>query len=261
MPKPAGKPAARVSDLLAQSLGTPGLWALIPACFIAGTVYGFAGFGAALVFMPVAAIFLPLETAIASFNLAALASVVTVLPGALRDIDRKASALLIACALPAVVLGLEILRRADVTALRWGVVAVVSVTLIALVTGWRYRGTPGPGTRAGVAAATGLVGGATGLLGPVLILFQLAGQDSMRRTRATMLVFLTVTSALLLPLMALKGVLTASAIPLGFAMLLPYAAGTKLGQALFDPAREEGFRALAYLIIFAAILLGLPVWD
>ncbi|EIE49691.1 hypothetical protein C357_17505 [Citreicella sp. 357] len=35
----------------------------------------------------------------------------------------------------------------------------------------------------------------------------------------------------------------------------------KLGQALFDPAREEGYRALAYLIIVAAILLGLPVWD
>lgn len=250
-----------MSDILAQILGTPGLWALIPACFIAGIVYGFAGFGAALVFMPVATIFLPVETAIASFNLAALASVVTVLPKALKQVDRKASGFMIACALPAVLIGLEILKRADVTVLRWAVLGVVSTTLLALVTGWRYRSTPGRGARAAVAAATGLVGGATGLLGPVLILFQLAGQDSIQRTRATMVVFLTVTSVLLLPLMAVQGVLTPSAIPLGFVMLLPYAAGTKMGQALFNPAREEGFRALAYMIILTAILLGLPVWD
>lgn len=250
-----------MSEALAQVLGVPGLWALVPACFVAGLVYGFAGFGAALIFMPVAGIFLPVETAIASFNLASLASVVTVLPRALRQVDRTSSGLMILAALPAMLLGLELLRRADITVLRWAVVGVAGITLLALVTGWRYQGRPRPATRAAVAAASGFVGGATGLLGPVLILFQLAGQDSVSRTRATMLVFLTVTSVLLLPLMALRGMLTVTALPLGFVMFLPYAAGTRLGQALFDPAREEGFRVLAYLIIFSAILLGLPVWD
>lgn len=112
-----------------------------------------------------------------------------------------------------------------------------------------------------MAGATGFVGGATGLLGPVLILFQLAGQDSIARSRATILVFLTITSTLLLPLMALQGALRPSAIPLGFLMFLPYGLGTKLGQALFDPAREGDYRTVSYLIIAAAILLGLPVWD
>ena len=50
-------------------------------------------------------------------------------------------------------------------------------------------------------------------------------------------------------------------IPLGFLMLLPYGLGTRVGQALFDPAREEGYRVVAYGIIATAIVLGLPVWG
>ncbi|MCA1287651.1 sulfite exporter TauE/SafE family protein [Salipiger bermudensis] len=250
-----------MSDILAQSLAIPGLWVMLATCFVAGLVYGFAGFGAALVFMPVGTIFLPVEAAIASFNLATIVSIFTVLPRALPLVDRRGTAAMVLCALPMVALGIWVLKQADVTLLRWAVIAVAAVTLVALVSGLRYRATPGPATRAAVAGATGFVGGSTGLLGPVLILFQLAGQDSVARSRATILVFLTITSTLLLPLMALQGALSPSAIPLGFLMFLPYGLGTKVGQALFDPAREGEYRTVSYLIIAAAILLGLPVWD
>ena len=250
-----------MSEAFVQALAAPGLGWLLATCFVAGVVYGFAGFGAALIFMPVGAIFLPMESAIASFNLAAMASVFTVLPSALRQVDRAQSGTMIAVALPFIALGLLVLAHVDTVALRWGVIAVSSVTLLALMAGWRYRATPGPVTRAGVAAATGLVGGATGLLGPVLILFQLSGQEGITRSRATTLVFLTVTSTMLVPIMAFQGILSASAIALGFLMLVPYGLGTKVGQTLFVPAREEGYRVVAYGIIGTAILLGLPVWD
>ncbi|WP_417741078.1 sulfite exporter TauE/SafE family protein [Salipiger sp.] len=250
-----------MSEILAQSLATPGLWAMLATCFVAGLVYGFAGLGAALVFMPVGTIFLPVEDAIAAFNLANIVSIFTVLPRALPQVDRRGTATMVLCAVPTVALGIWVLKLADVTLLRWAVTAVAGITLVALVGGLRYRTTPGPAARAAVAGATGFVGGATGLLGPVLILFQLAGQDSVARSRATILVFLSCTSILLLALLALQGAMTASAIPLGFLMFLPYGLGTKVGQALFDPAREGEYRVVSYLIIAAAILLGLPVWD
>jgi len=250
-----------VSDAFAQALAVPGLWVMLVTCFVAGLVYGFAGFGSALVFMPVGAIFLPVQTSIAAFSLCSLASVFTVLPRAVTEVNRRNTVLMVGAALPAVAVGLWVLKQADMTLLRWAVVSVAAVTLAALVTGWRYRAEPGPGMRIAVAGATGFVGGATGLLGPVLILFQLAGQDTVARSRATILVFLTLTTVLLLPLMALQGLLTAAAIPLGLLMLLPYGLGTKVGQALFRPAREEGYRVVAYLIIATAIVLGLPVWD
>ena len=67
---------------LSAALALPGLWALLGAVFVAGTVYGFAGFGAALVFLPVGVAIVSPELAIAAFSLSAMVSLVTVVPRA-----------------------------------------------------------------------------------------------------------------------------------------------------------------------------------
>lgn len=248
-------------DVLHQTLAIPGLVWIICVTFAAGVVYGFAGFGAALIFMPVAAVFVPLEIAVAAFSVSALASFVTVVPRAWAKADQRATVLMIACASLTAPLGIWILRSTDVTVMRWIVLGVTFVTLIALMTGWRYTSTPGRSARAGVGLSTGLVGGATGLLGPILILFQLSGTDSIERSRANTLVFLTVTSLLLLPQMALQGILSPPAVSLGIVLLIPYGVGARVGQWLFDPEREQLYRLLAYGIIAAAIILGAPIWT
>ncbi len=247
-----------LAALMPQVSG-PGLAVLGAVTLLAGIVYGFAGFGAALIFMPVASAILPVEAAVAAFAVSAAVSLVTVVPRAWAQVDRGAVAVLIASATLSASLGLWILRTTDVTAMRWAVLAVTAVTLAALVSGWRYRAVPTTATRGAVGLATGMVGGATGLLGPVMVLFQLAGRDSVARSRATALVFLTVTSILLLPLMALQGMLTRGAVMLGAMLLVPYGIGTLVGQRLFDPVREVLYRRVAYAMIGAAILLGLPI--
>lgn len=248
-------------EALGAVLTLPGFWLIMTMAVIAGAVYGFAGFGAALIFMPVAVRLLPVEMAVAGFNIAAIGSAFTVLPDALRQVERRGLTQMILAAVPTAAIGVWVLRTADVDLLRWAVILITLLTLVALVMGWRYRTVPAVRTRVAVGAATGLVGGATGLLGPIMVLFQLAGGDSAARNRATTLAFLTITSVLLLPLMAIGGVLTRNTIILGFLMFLPYAGGTLLGQALFNPAREGVYRVVAYTIIFAAILIGLPVWG
>lgn len=115
--------------------------------------------------------------------------------------------------------------------------------------------------RAGIGAAAGFVGGVSGLTGPIMVLFQLAGRDPIAVSRATTVVFLTTTSFLILPLMYLQGVLTGQAVALGLVFLTPYAAGSMIGQALFDPGRERFYRVAAYVIIGVATLMGLPLWD
>ncbi|MEO0498757.1 MAG: sulfite exporter TauE/SafE family protein, partial [Pseudomonadota bacterium] len=80
------------------TLALPGLgWVLI-VTVLAGVVYGFAGFGAALVFMPVATAFIPVETAIAAFAVSAIASLVTVVPRAWAAADKRAVVWMIAVA-------------------------------------------------------------------------------------------------------------------------------------------------------------------
>lgn len=248
-------------DLLAASLETAGLGWLVLTTLVAGVVYGFAGFGAALIFMPVSVVFLPPAMAIAAFSISALASFVTVLPRAVPLVNRKAVAVLIVSATLSASLGLWVLRHADVTAIRWLVVIVCATTLAALIAGWRYAVVPNLRTRIAIGLATGFVGGVSGLLGPIIVLFQLAGRDPVATTRATTVVFLTVTSLLLLPLMYLQGILTPEAVVLGLVLLVPYGIGAAAGQALFRPDHERFYRLVAYAIIAAATVMGIPLWD
>ncbi len=248
-------------EILTQTLAIEGLVWVLLVTVLAGIVYGFAGFGAALVFMPVATAFIPVEMAIAAFAVSALASLVTVVPRAWTQADRPGVVLMIGVATLTLPIGIYILRTNDVTTMRWAVLAVTTITLLALISGWRYRTVPGNRARIGVAGATGIVGGATGLVGPIVILFQLSGQDSIQRSRANTLVFLTTTGLLTAPLMALQGILTLEAVILGLILIVPYGIASRVGQALFDPARQALYRNVAYLIIAGAIVMGLPLWD
>jgi len=248
-------------DGLTSALAVPGLVWVLAVTLVAGVVYGFAGFGAALIFMPVAVIFLDPPLAVAAFSVSAIISLVTVVPRAWRECDRPATIQLIIAASVTASAGLYGLANFDVTLVRWLVLAVTTITLLALVAGWRRQTEATTQARLGIGGATGLVGGLTGLMGPIVVLFQLSSSDGAGRSRANTIVFLTVTSILLLPLMALQGVLTVASVWLGLILLPAYGIGTLVGQKLFTPGSEGLYRTVAYGIIAAAIILGLPVWE
>ena len=154
-----------------------------------------------------------------------------------------------------------VLRTVDVTVLKWVMLVLIAGTLVALIAGWRLTARPTLRMRGLVGLVAGFFGGAVGLLGPVAVMFQLAGQESAARNRATTLVFLTVSSVLILPLMALQGVVTWAIVPLGLILLAPYGLGTWLGHRLFRPGFEGIYRGAAYALIALAVVLGLPVFD
>ncbi|APX10628.1 sulfite exporter TauE/SafE family protein [Tateyamaria omphalii] len=250
-----------MTEMIADTLALPGFVWVLAVTMVAGVVYGFAGFGAALVYMPIATAFVPVEMAIAAFGVTALASLVSVVPRAWGQADRPNVVLMIVVATLALPLGIAILRLNDVTTMRWAVLAVTTLTLVALVLGWRYKAVPTRTARVSVAAATGVVGGATGLVGPIMVLFQLSGQEGVARARANTLVFLTVTGLLTVPLMAMQGLLTVEAVVLGLLLIVPYGIASRVGQALFDPGRQVLYRRVAYVIIAVAIIMGLPVFG
>jgi uncharacterized membrane protein YfcA len=74
-------------DALAVVLSEPGLPYVCLVSLVAGLVYGFAGFGSALIFMPLATLFVSPPVAVAAFSMSAMASLVTVLPGAWKAAD------------------------------------------------------------------------------------------------------------------------------------------------------------------------------
>jgi uncharacterized membrane protein YfcA len=179
----------------------------IVAVVVAGLVYGFAGFGAALVAVPVlAALYSPAD-AVGIFALSALASLVTVAPRAWREGDRQATAHLLASAVVTLPVGLYVLRNTPSGVLRWLICLLVLGTLAALILGWRRQGADRMSGRVAVGAATGLIGGATGLTGPVVVLFQLSGREEAGRIRANITLFLSLLSVVMLPLLVISGVL------------------------------------------------------
>lgn len=246
-------------DLLLAGWETPGLPWIMAVSALAGLVYGFAGFGSALIFMPLATLFLAPPLAVGAFSLSSLASLVTLVPDALRVADLRATGVMLATAVVALFPGIWVLTTLPVTWLQWAVSLTVLATLLALIAGWRYTRRPGVPAWIGVGAGVGFLGGATGLNGPVVVLFQLGGQDAAVRSRANTVVVLTLSSLAMLPVMALQGALPAGAVGLGLLLVLPYALGTLIGRALFTPARGALYRVVAYAIIGAAGVLGLPI--
>ncbi|MEM6727107.1 MAG: sulfite exporter TauE/SafE family protein [Pseudomonadota bacterium] len=246
---------------MSGALALPGLTWVLLAVLVAGLVYGFAGFGAALIFLPVANIFVEPVIAVAAFSLSAIISFLTVVPRAWREADRTATIQLILASLLGIPLGLWALATLDAELIRWAVLSVVGFTLVVLLLGWRRTARERLSSRLAIGVTTGAVGGATGLNGPVLVLFQLSSSDGAARSRANTLCFLTLSSLLMLPAMALGGLLAREALALGALMLIPYGVGSLMGQALFDPAREVLYRRVAYAIIAVALIAGLPIWE
>jgi hypothetical protein len=249
-------------EALATVLADPALAWVCAASLLAGLVYGFAGFGSALIFMPLATLVVPPAMAVAAFSLSALASLFTVVPGAWRVADRRAVGAMIAACLVFTPAGVAALRLAPAEAIRTAIALVTLGTLAALLAGWRMPVGSGAGPRLAVGALAGLTGGSTGLNGPPVILFNLgvAGQP-VAVTRGNLAVFLTLTSLSFLPQLWLQGLLPATAFWLGVVLLLPYAAGTWVGARLFDPGRAVLYHRLAYGLIGAAGIAALPVWN
>lgn len=248
-------------DILAQVWATPGLIWLVVAISVAGIVRGFSGFGTALIFVPVAGIFLPPETVIAVMALTGIASTAALIPRAWRQSARVEVGQLALAALFTVPLGLWIMTQLDEITVRWIVAVIAGGTLLLLVSGWRFSGHMNlPGLLA-IGGAAGIVGGMTGLTGPVVILFYLAGQSVAERVRANTILFLAILDVVLVANLLWGRAIGWSEVALALTLAVPYFTTTMIGQALFDPKYEKLYRLVAYAVIGLAVVSGLPLWG
>jgi uncharacterized membrane protein YfcA len=249
-------------DALAAVLADPGLPFVCLVSLIAGLVYGFAGFGSALIFMPLATLFVTPAVAVAAFSMSALASFVTVVPGAWKVADRRTVMLMVGACVVFTPLGVLALRFAPEDAVRLAIGCMTLMTLGALLAGWRVPVGFGLKSRLGIGALAGITGGSTGLNGPPVILFNLGTEGQpVAVTRGNLAVFLTVSSLSFLPQLWVQGMLPAQALWLGALLLVPYGIGTAVGTWLFRPGWAWFYRRFAYALIGVAGLAALPIWG
>ncbi|MEM9198906.1 MAG: TSUP family transporter [Pseudomonadota bacterium] len=246
---------------VAALLADPGFWPLVGAGLLAGLIRGFTGFGAAMVFVPLAAIFLPPLGTIVALMVMDVGASLMLARAAFAQARLRHVAGLIAGAVLGLPLGVLLLERLDPTAFRWAAALTSATALALLLSGWRYRGTPGRAATVTVGGVSGFLGGFTGLGGPPVIVFFLGGPDRAMQVRASIIAYFIASSVLTFVVFGLRSALTAENLAWGAALTLPFLAGTLTGTRLFARAGEAQFRGVAYAVIAGAVVLALPLWS
>ena len=231
------------------------------AVIVAGLVRGFAGFGSAMIIMPVAASVLSPVEAILFMTAAELIGPLPNLPDALRQGAPREVGRLLLGVLIGMPLGLWGLSMMSPEGFGWIVSGVVLTLLVLLLAGWRYHGTLGARLVVGAGALGGFMTGFAGIAGPPVILLYMASQRPAAVIRANFLLYLLGIDLLLFVMLAATGQVVWSVLVLGLLAGVPNIIANIIGARLFDPGRERLFRAVAYIVIAASAILGLPLWN
>ena len=127
--------------------------------FVAGTARGFSGFGAALIFMPLASSLAAPRLVAALLLIIDFVAAAPLVPNAWKHADRKATAIMVSGALIGVPVGTYFLSRLDPLTTRWIISAFVFALLLLLLSGWRYLGKNHPALSIGIGGLSGFCSG------------------------------------------------------------------------------------------------------
>lgn len=235
-------------------------WLLLgaaPLAAAAGFMRGVTGFGGAMVFTaPMALLAGPRQAVAVALMLEAFAAL-PMLPAALREARARTIVPISVAACVTVPLGGYLLVALEPELLRRGIAATVLVLAAMMLRGFRYSGPPRLPTSVGLGAVSGALASATSVGAPPVILYLLSGPDPVAVTRANLTLFIMVTAAAALGVLAYRDVLGAAAVMLALTLAPFFLAGIWLGSRVFPRVDERRFRryTLLFLIVMAAVLL------
>ena len=247
--------------MLGAALQTEGLVWLVAAVFVAGLVRGFSGFGSAMIIMPVASSVLTPVEAVIFLVATEIIGPLPNLPAALRDGAPWDVALLAIGALAGLPLGLWGLSIVAPEVFGWLVSVCVIGLLILVMMGWRYRGALTRRLVIATGALGGFMTGFAGIPGPPVIMLYMASTLPISVIRANFLLYLVALDLLLIPILLIMDLMVWKIAFLGLLIGIPNLVANMIGARLFDPRAEVVFRRVAYLVIAASAIIGLPVWK
>lgn len=232
--------------------------AVLLATIASGLISGVAGFGFGLVSMGFLAAVLSVQQATATVAILTLCVAILNLWTMRRALPWRESWPLLVTGFPSMVLGVYLLKRLDVAILRAGIALVILGGCAVLV--WSPKkariNTPLPwGYAAGL--ASGLFGGALGMGGPPLVLYnQLRGWDK-SVAKGVLCVYFVVTGIWRVALLVVANVMTGATLRMSAALLVPALVSTYAGVWLFRRMSTSVFRwvSLALMLALAAKLL------
>lgn len=217
----------------------------------AGVVRGFSGFGSAMILAPALSALYGPTAAVPLVILLEVALSFQLLPKAITQVVGKEIFILSVAAIPTIAVGIWLLEILPERDLRLAISAAVIVFLALLLLGVKRQG---PVTRLGLAlsgAASGLSNGASGIGGPPVVLYYIAGNASAASLRATVICYFFVIDAVALAALGTRSLVTTELLLLGAVCLPAAVLGTWLGGHFFKAASERLYRIVAYGLIAA----------
>jgi uncharacterized protein len=227
----------------------------------AGLSRGFSGFGAALIFIPVAARLVGPQLASAMLPVIDGVLAAPLIKPAWSVASRPAVSMMVLGALVGIPLGTVVLALADPLVLRWLIEGLAVAMLLLLLSGWRYHGKPHGALTVAVGMLSGLFSGIAQIGGPPVVAYWLGGETRADATRASIILFFAAGNIIGIASYWAGGLMTREVFLLALVSAPGYGLGLWLGTKLFGHASETTFRGVALGLIAFAIILGLPLWG
>jgi uncharacterized membrane protein YfcA len=250
-----------LSGLIPSDISINAAIAICAIAFVSGTARGFSGFGSALIFMPLASSMAAPRLVAALLLIIDFLAAAPLVPNAWKHADRRATAVIVLGALVGVPIGTWFLSRLDSVTTRWIISAFVFALLMLLLLGWRYRGKGNPALSIGIGGLSGFCSGLAQTGGPPIVGYWLGRPIPSVIARANIMLFFSASDFFSVVSYALAGLITADAIRFSFLVGPVYGIGVWFGASLFGRASESLFRAICYVLIAAALVIGLPAMD
>jgi uncharacterized membrane protein YfcA len=248
-------------NFLPPDLSGGALTFLLASAFIAALARGFSGFGAALIFLPLAATVVSPKIAAPLLLITDAVLAIGFIPDAWRNADKREVGFMGLGAAIGIPLGTLMLVRMDPLYIRWAVVVLASAMLALLMSGWRHRGQPTALLTFGVGGFAGVCSGAAQVGGPAVIAYWLGRTAPAAILRANIILYFAISTTIAIVSYFAGGVLTLAVLHLAVVVGPIYGLGLLIGARLFGIAQEAIFRRICYALIAIAVLVSLPVLD
>lgn len=236
-------------------------WIAALAALAASTIRGFSGFGAGLVFVPVAAACFGPRVAAGVLYVIDSILILPFVAAAVRIVDWRELAPLGLGAVAAVPAGLAALLLIDPVTMRWGISLAILASVGALAAGWRYHGPTRLRLSLLVGSVAGFLSGAAQIPGPPVLIYWLGRRVVSATMRANAMVFFCFTTIVSGIAFAIGGIFTGEVLRLSLALFPVYALGLLIGGRMFGLASEATYRRIAYGSILFAAVVSMPVFG
>ena len=242
-------------------LETPKLLVVCAAIALAGLVRGFAGFGAAMIYMPLASSVMDPKFAAATLLLIDGVSSAPLAAVSCRICDWKTVFPAALGSLTTVFTGTWVLVHSNPYILRWGLSATITLLLAVLISGWQYTKAPKPHISFTVGTISGLLGGMTQLAGPPVITYWMSGPAPAQTIRANLITFFFLTGLGSFCAFIWNGLITEQLVYVALVLAPPYSLCILVGAKSFPRITTRSYRKFAYTLIFLSAFTSLPALD